>query len=202
MQAMLKAVRRALLVVAAALTLTTPALAQFGSPGYRFLEAVRARDYNAANQMLADSSTVINTREVQSGDTALLIVIERRDLPWLNMLLSRGADANIANRDGESPLRRVVQLGWAEAVPYLSTHGARINDSGSSGETALHIAVQRRDIAMVRALVAAGANPDLSDNITGKTPRDLAMEDRRTPAILAALDERPTAPPRPVAGPN
>lgn len=194
--------RRAALIFAAAITLSVPALAQFGSPGFRFLEAVRARDYNAANQFIADSSTVINTREVQSGDTALLIVIERRDLPWLNMLLGRGADANIANRDGETPLRRVVQLGWAEAVPYLARHGARINDSGSSGETALHFAVQRRDIAMVRALIAAGANPDLSDNITGKTPRDLATEDRRTPAILAALDERPAAPPRAVAGPN
>ena len=194
--------RRAALILVAALTLSAPALAQIGSPGYRFLEAVRARDYNAANQLLSDSSTIVNTREARTGESALLIVIERRDLPWLNMLLSRGGDANLGNRDGDTPLRRAVQLGWTDAIPYLSSHGVRINDSGPSGETALHFAVQRRDIAMVRALIAAGANPDISDNITGKTPRDLAREDTRTPAILAALDERPAAPPRAVAGPN
>lgn len=181
-----------------------PAAAQqFGSPGYRFLEAVRDRNATDVTRILGETPILINTREVQSGETALLIVTERRDLVWLRFLLGRGADANIGNREGMTPLVRAVQLGWGDAIAVLVAGGANVNASGSSGETALHLAVQRRDLAMVRSLIAAGANPDLSDNITGKSPRDLATEDPRAATILAALDQRPAATPTaPVAGPR
>lgn len=183
--------------------LAMPGAAQIGSPGYRFLEAVRDRDGDAAMELLNQSNTLINTREVTTGQTALLVVVERRDLVWMRFLLQRGADANIADRNGLTPLIRATQLGLVDGAEVLIRGGARVNDGGTSGETPLHLAVQRRDAAMVRLLIASGANADQTDNITGLSPRDLAVRDGRAAAILALLDARPAASTTPpVAGPN
>lgn len=194
-----------LLSAAGAMLITAPAAAQLFSESYQFLEAVRERDGNKAMELLnGPSGTLINTRDRTTGETALLIVVARRDMTWLNFLVQRGADTNLADRQGVTPLQAAAQIGFVDGAQALLAHGARVNQANGRGETALHLAVQRRDIALVRALITAGANPDLQDNLAGKSPRDYAMEDSRAAAVLAALDARPqsTRPAAPVAGPN
>lgn len=194
--------------VALAATLAAPASAQLFSKGYQFLQAVRDRDGNKATELLNDNSagTLVNTRDVGTGQTALHIAVARRDLVWVRFLAARGADANLADREGLTPLIIAAQIGFPDAVPLLIAAGGRVNQSNSRGETPLHFAVQRRDIATVRALIAAGADADVQDNVAGMSPRDYARNDNRAASILAALDERPagaatTAGPRP-QGPN
>lgn len=184
---------------------TTPASAQLFSESYQFLEAVRERDGAKAMELLnGPSGTLVNTRDRTTGETALHIVVTRRDMVWLNFLTQRGADTNLADRNGLTPLLAAAQIGFVDGAQALIARGARVNQANGRGETALHLAVQRRDIAMVRALVAAGANPDLQDNVAGKSARDYATEDTRASAVLAALDAgRPGAAVTvPVAGPN
>ena len=90
--------------------------------------------------------------------------------------------------------------GWINA---LAARKANLNLGNSSGETPLIRAVQLRNLDMVRALVAAGANPDQADVIAGLSARDYAKRDTRTPALLKLLDEAPTAKPKAaVAGPR
>jgi ankyrin repeat protein len=62
------------------------------------------------------------------------------------------------------------------------------------GETALIIAVQRRQIPIVRALVAAGANPDKADSAQGYSARDYARLDSRTPEILRIIEAKKPKP--------
>lgn len=188
-------------------SVASPAAAQLYSTSYRFLEAVRERNGTQATELLNEPGTnIVNTRDTSTGRTALHIVIERRDLTWLNFLLQRGADPRIADRAGVTPLRQATEIGFVDAARALIARGAAVDQTNSRGETALQIAVQRRDLAMVRFLVGAGANPDLPDSVTGKSARDYAREDPRAGAVLAALNaprEAPTnAPPAPVAGPN
>ncbi len=185
-----------------------PASSQgIGSPSYRFLEAVRDRDGTQVTTMLnAPGTTIVNTRDISTGRTALHIVVERRDVTWINFLLERGADPRIVDRAGNAPLRLATEIGFVEGARALLARGASANQANSRGETALHVAVQRRDVAMARMLVAAGADPELTDNVAGKSPRDYAREDVRGAAVLTALDaprERPAvvAGPAP-AGPN
>jgi ankyrin repeat protein len=173
----------------------TPAAAYsgIGGPGYQFLAAVREGDGTKVTDLLGQTNAIINTRDSSTGDTALHICVEQRDVTWLRFLLGRGADANLVNRADVTPLLAAAQIGFVEGVQALVVGGARVNQSNRRGETALHLAVQRRDIAMVRALVAAGANADLTDSVTGNSARDYARADPRATAILAALDQR-TAP--------
>ncbi|MDE2620918.1 MAG: ankyrin repeat domain-containing protein, partial [Sphingomonadales bacterium] len=73
--------------LAAALAVPGPAVAQMMSVGYKFLEAVKKKDGEAVEKALGESTTIINTRDVTTGDSALHIVAQRRDYTWLNFLL-------------------------------------------------------------------------------------------------------------------
>lgn len=196
----------ALLVLPLSAVAVAPAAAQLFSDSYEFLEAVRERDGAKAMELLnGPSGTIVNTRDRSTGETALHIVVARRDTTWMNFILQRGANANMADRSGLTPLLSAAQIGFVDGAQILVARGAQVNLGNGRGETALHIAVQRRDIAMVRALMAAGADADQQDNIAGKSPRDYAADDSRAGAVLAALNERragaATDAPRP-AGPN
>ncbi|MCU0728838.1 MAG: ankyrin repeat domain-containing protein [Sphingopyxis sp.] len=200
------AVAAAVIVPPLALVAAAPATAQLMSPSFRFLEAVRDRDGQEVQDMLSQNPLLINTRDVSTGKTALMIVVERRDTTWLRFLLQRGADANAADRSGLTPILSAAQGGFVDGIQPLIDRGARINASNASGETPLHFAVQRRDLAMVRVLIAAGADPELTDNVTGRSPRDYARQDSRAGAILEALNApRPRSAPVTgpvIAGPN
>lgn len=180
-----------------------PAYAQF-SDGYKFLKAVREQDGQKVTEMLGDSaSTLINTRDVSTGDSALHIVMQRRDTTWLNFLLSKGARPDIRDKAGNTPMLIAAQLGFADAIPALVQYKADVNGSNGRGETPLIIAVQRRDIAMVRQLVALGANPAQRDTVVGMSARDYAQRDARATTILKLLDEaRPATPAKAMAGPK
>lgn len=195
----------AALAAIAAMTLTPgSAQAQF-SDSYNFLKAIRDRDGAEANKLLNDeTSRVINTRDSTTGETALSIVVQRRDLVWTRFLLAKGANPGIADRQGMTPLMHATLLGFAEGAEALLGKGALVDQSNSRGETALILAVQRRDAAMVRMLIARKANPDKADHIAGLSARDYARRDDRTGTMLALLDAKPDSgkPSAPAFGPN
>src|SRR3546814_20713501 len=73
--------------------LAVPAAAQMFSEGFEFLKAVKDRDGDAVTKALNEpGSTIVNTRDISSGATALHIVTQRRDLVWINFLTQLGAE--------------------------------------------------------------------------------------------------------------
>ncbi len=181
-----------------------PALAQF-SDSYTFLKAVRDRDGAKATDALQKSGTVINTRDTNTGETALHIAAARRDLTWLGFLLGKGANANATDNKGNTSLILAAQLRWIEGARILVTVGAAVDKPNSSGETALIRAVQQRDVAMVQYLISAGANPDKRDTVAGMSAHDYAVRDGRTPGLVEALNVAKPAQPKsgaPVQGPR
>ncbi len=153
----------------------TPAAAQGQGPGYKFLEAIRKREGAEVDKALGPTggSTLVNTQDVVSGETALHIVTARQDMDWLRFLLARGADANKADAKGLRPLGVAAGLGWADGAEVLIQKGARVDDPGAVGETPLITAVHRRDIELVRVLLKAGASPLRADN-SGRSAKDYA----------------------------
>lgn len=191
---------------ALALTLLSPvaAQAQF-SDAYNFLKAVKDADGQKVTDLIQKpGSTVINSRDVTSGETALHLVIARRDNTWLSFLLAKGANPNLADNRGNTPLMNAVQARFEDGVRTLLGNGAQIDKTNGSGETPLIRAVQLRDIGMVRLLVAQGANADKRDTIAGMSARDYAERDARTSGIVEALAaaKPKAAPSGPVQGPT
>lgn len=163
-------------LLAGGIAVATPAAAQgMGGPGYKFLDAVRKRDGAEVDKALGPTGTptIINTQDATSGETALHIVTARRDLEWMRFLLARGAEPNKANAKGVRPLGIAVNLGWVDGAEQLIAGGARVDDPGAAGETALISAVHQRNIEMVRLLIKAGASPTRADN-SGRSAKDYA----------------------------
>lgn len=154
--------------------LASPLAAQFQSEGYKFIKAVRDRDGDVATQMLDEpGTTIVNAREVGTGETALHAVVQRRDLTWVKFLMQRGANPNIADRNGVYPIQIAAQLGFIEGVERLIKGGAQVDVSDTTGETPLISAVHRRDLKLIEILVESGANADRTDN-SGRSARDYA----------------------------
>ncbi|RXR25949.1 ankyrin repeat domain-containing protein [Sphingobium fluviale] len=163
-----------------------PALAQAQfSDSYNFLKAVRDQDGGKVMEYLGKpGSTIINTRDVSTNQTALHIVTARRDLGWIEFLLAKGANPNLTDGGGATPLMIAAQLRFAEGAQALLDKGAQVDKANSSGETPLIRAVHLNDVALVRLLVSKGANPDKKDLMAGLSAREYAVRDGRSPAIL------------------
>ncbi|MBV8685992.1 MAG: ankyrin repeat domain-containing protein [Alphaproteobacteria bacterium] len=179
----------------------TPLAAQHYSDGYTFIKAVKERDGTKVTELVSEpGTTVVNSKDRDTGEGALHIVTRGRDLTWLSFLLGKRANPNIQNVRGETPLSLAAQIGWLEGAELLVTHGGAVDLANGRGETPLIMAVHARDIAMVRLLLSRGANPKKTDNAAGYSAIDYARQDNRAQPILKLLEAAQA--PRPAVGPK
>jgi ankyrin repeat protein len=114
---------------------------------------------------VVDTSGIV---EIQSGGyTPMLFAAQKGDVESARLLLSNGADVNDVAPSGTSALVIATHSGNSEMAAYLLEKGANPN-ADEAGYTALHAAVLRRDTALVKALVAHGA--DLEVPVKKGTP--------------------------------
>ena len=177
--------------------------AQNQSEGYKFLNAVRESKNSDVLEMLGrPGSSIVNSRDVTTGEGALHIVIKRGDETYLRFLLQKGADANLRDGKGNTPLLLAVTTGQAGMIPILTAAKANPNLGNSAGETPLIRAVQRRDIGMIRTLLAEGADADQADIIAGMSARAYAKQDGRNPVVTKLLEDAPKKTRQAVSGPK
>ncbi len=180
------------------LALPVPAAAQF-SESYKFLEAIKKKEGQEVTDMLADGGpNLINTRDISSGEGALHIVTARRDLTWMQFLIARGANVNIRDNRGVTPLVVATNINFVEGVELLISSGARVDDTNNAGETPLITAVHNRNIPLVRLLLKAGADPDRADN-SGRSAREYAKLDSNV-ALLNVIESDAKPKPKPGEG--
>lgn len=193
---MTRAMGRLIPAIAAAVlgisAMTAPASADIGGPAYQFIKSVKDKDLYKANTLLSEpGAAIIDYRDPDTGDSALHMVVKRRDVTWINFLLGKGANPNIEDRDGNTPLILAAAQGFSDGVSALIAGRADVNRRNRAGETALIKAVQALNVPVVRVLMAAGARPDLTDHVTGYSAIDYAERDRRAGAILRLLKAPP-----------
>jgi uncharacterized protein len=189
------------LIVAVALLAPVPAAAQF-SDAYNFLKAVKDKDGGKATELLdKPGNTVVNSKDGDTGETALHIVTRRGDLNWVGFLVGKGANVNVKDREGNTPLLIATVARWSEGVALFTKLRADVNAQNRLGETALLKAVQGRDSYNAKALLDAGANPDINDS-SGVSARSAANEDPRAASIARLIKDVPVRAARPVQGPS
>ena len=190
----MQAAGRWLMAGLALLLVAQPALAQF-SDSYKFLDAVRKSKNDDVVKFLEQPGvTPVNTRDKTTGETALLIVINRRDLTFTNYLLARGARPDLGDNGGRTPLMLAVEKRFHEGVELLIARKANVNATNSSGETPLIRAVQIRDLEMVRLLMNNGADPNRRDRIAGMSAIDYAKANAPVAGMMDVLTAKQAAP--------
>ena len=103
----------------------------------------------------------------------------------IRLLLSNGADANMADRDGVTPLARAAAANHKLAVAELLAAKVDIDPrTAVSGNTPLMLASQRGAADAVRLLLKFNAQPNLK-NAAGNTALHLAV--RAQHADIAAM---------------
>ncbi len=174
--------------------MAAPVSADIGGPAYQFIKSVKDKDLYKANTLLSEpGAAIVDFRDPDTGESALHMVVKRRDVTWINFLLGRGANPDVEDRNGNTPLTLAAAQGFTDGVSALITGKADVNRRNRSGETPLIKAVQVLNVPTVRLLLAAGAKPDLADHVTGYSALDYAERDRRAGTILRLLKAPPRA---------
>jgi len=187
------------------LVLPAAASAQLSqSDGYKFLEAIRSANGDDVNKLLnKPGTTVINTKDYSSGETALHIVAKRGDELYTRFLLQKGANPNLRDAKGNTPLLTAITAGKDEIVAILIKGKANVNLGNHGGETPLIRAVLLHNSGIVRDLLAAGADADQPDNLAGKSARDYALAaEKRWPQLAALFADIPKRDRRALVGPR
>jgi uncharacterized protein len=117
----------------------------------------------------------------RGGSTPLLFAARSGDAESVRFLLAAGAEVNDSLPNGMSALVLAAHSGQTAAARALLEKGADPNADGI-GYTALHAAVLRSDVELVKDLLRHGAKPDTL--ITKGTPLRRNNQDYNLPATL------------------
>lgn len=121
------------------------------------------------------------------GKCALYWAANNGNLSTVSFLLDQGADVNVANWFGDTPL--IAAAGGcseSEIIPMITKmiqHRADINHAGRGGKTAIYKCAQKGRHAAAELLVESGADPAIPDE-DGLMPAQAASEYPQLAAFL------------------
>lgn len=179
------------------------------------MRAAEAGQTENAKLLIAAKADVNATERMGDGcRSALVVALRKHQWDIADALLDAGADvkgsSRIFNIFGITPLMFAVSTSvkggndssaQLRVVQKMIKAGADVNAQGQlefGGATALHIAADTGDEAIVKLLIEAGANVNAKDK-EGRTPLDVARSDK-SPGYCyweyESGDERMCRPPR------
>lgn len=107
---------------------------------------------------------------------------------FVQFLLEKGADPNLGDHHGETPLHWAAKAGDDSMVGLLLQNGVHPDLADLRGRTPLSRAAERGYSAVVRLLLATGCADADSKDARGRTPLSWAAETRQLETVRILLD--------------
>jgi ankyrin repeat protein len=162
------------------------------------------REYQTGSRYVAYDDVRFVVKVDEGGSTPLLFAARSGDATSAALLLDAGAKVDDPAPTGATPLVVAAHSGHGVVAALFLERGADPNAAGA-GYTALHAAVLRGDVALVKALLARGAKVDtplergtpvrrysqdyaFSADLIGATPFWLAARYGDVPIMRALAD--------------
>lgn len=106
--------------------------------------------------------------ELTVEENLLMEGTQRANITLILDALQQGANPNIQDPNGRTPLHFVAGLGLAPAVALLIHFGAQVNIRDNDDLTPIHMASGYTNAQTLRILVGAGADIDIAGKTQGK----------------------------------
>ncbi len=138
-------------------------------------------------RLLLEYGADLNTTALE-GYNPVMSCVENDRLLILEVLLKHGARTTFQDDEGNSPLHAAAERNFLQICVLLLEYQADTGVRNHKGQTPLHLAVaQKGSDAVVKQLLAAGANPNAMDN-AGLTPLATATR-AQNESVLSLLME-------------
>jgi ankyrin repeat protein len=127
------------------------------------------RKLGEVRKMILSDASLIHARQGSNGSTPLFIACMWGDTRTAQLLIDYGANVNVRNFRGETPLHAATWEGKLNAMLLLIREGAYLEmPSTPARKTALHEAVYKGNIETIKLLLENGAfiNPEDADGYT------------------------------------
>jgi ankyrin repeat protein len=141
------------------------------------LRALEKKNDAIAELLLAQPNLDVNAQGF-SGMTALTWYVWGGKEQTVKSLLERGANPNLADADGDTPLHGAAQRGNVKLLQMLLAAGANPNAKNKVGGTALMWAAVSGQEEAARVLIEKGTDVSLKDE-TGMTASAWAAKNKR-----------------------
>jgi len=138
-------------------------------------------------KQITDNKGVCNT-----SYSTPLHVSAFRSYDGTKLLIEKGANVNIRNNEGQTPLHNAIWGDSLNIVNYLLDNGANPNLANNEGSTALHLEAGNGNINIVQALLKKGANPNAL-NSNQQTPLHIAAIKGYSDVINLLIESRAKA---------
>jgi ankyrin repeat protein len=158
------------------------------------IAAVKADKLEIVKILLAHGAD-INARNYFQ-ETALHYAAKKGNLNMIIYLIDRGAEINVADTAGNTPLTAVLTYGKTigdqnnlNIIKLLIEKGADLNVKTASGETPLIIAIKKcfDKPELPQLLIAKGADVNFK-NINGDTPLHISASNNNLKLVLLLID--------------
>jgi len=100
--------------------------------------------------------------------------VENGDAAAVKQFIDAGADVDVRDKWGNTPIHYACELGHTDVVRLLLKRGADVNECDEISWTPLHVACEHGYANLVRLLLERGAETDTRTK-SGSTPLDRAL---------------------------
>ncbi|XP_046393207.1 BRCA1-associated RING domain protein 1-like isoform X2 [Ischnura elegans] len=138
------------------------------------------RQHDSLVKNVSDTARKAANKRNAKGETPLQVACKKGILKQVQELIANGANPNVKDNFGWTPLHEAIQYSHIEIVKELIEKGrASVNTPGGENCTPLHKAVALNILEAIKLLLKYGADPNLVD-IYGNIPIEYSQSDEVT----------------------